>query len=155
MSVTVLAEGFVAAPDIPSTEGRSNRRDACRVEHISREMGAPAGLIDLILAPLATELPEKFNPVYWLRENKDPVAFGNISGATAFQSTAPDAPGLAFTPWALSLRTGVAVGFALFSGAILFALLSLRRPLGGAYLLGGGLIYAGFVAATIATTFLP
>lgn len=52
----------------------------------------------MIIAPLATELPEKFNSVYWLRENRDPIAVGNISGAMVFQSTISVALGLAFTP---------------------------------------------------------
>src|SRR5215210_2070152 len=36
------------------------------VEHLSKSVGIPAGLIALVLAPLATELPEKFNSVVWL-----------------------------------------------------------------------------------------
>jgi cation:H+ antiporter len=35
-----------------------------------------AGLIALVLAPLATELPEKFNAVIWLRGDKDTLALG-------------------------------------------------------------------------------
>lgn len=42
------------------------------VEHLSQQIGIPAGLIALILAPLATELPEKFNSIYWLREKRTP-----------------------------------------------------------------------------------
>ena len=33
------------------------------VEHLSKSVGVPAGLIALMLAPLATELPEEFNSV--------------------------------------------------------------------------------------------
>jgi cation:H+ antiporter len=54
------------------------------VGHISTAIGIPAGLIALVLAPLATELPEKFNSVIWLRENKDTLALGNITGAMVF-----------------------------------------------------------------------
>src|SRR5829696_8774871 len=50
------------------------------VEHLSEAAGLPAGLIALVLAPLATELPEKFNSVIWLRGNKDTLALGNITG---------------------------------------------------------------------------
>src|SRR5215217_8354271 len=46
------------------------------VEHLSKAVGIPAGLIALVLAPLATELPEKFNSVIWLRDNKDTLAIG-------------------------------------------------------------------------------
>ena len=51
------------------------------VEHGSRALGIPAGLIALVLAPLATELPEKFNSIIWVREDKDVLALGNITGA--------------------------------------------------------------------------
>jgi cation:H+ antiporter len=54
------------------------------VGHISTAIGIPAGLIALVLAPLATELPEKFNSVIWLRENKDTLALDNITGAMVF-----------------------------------------------------------------------
>src|SRR5829696_8690839 len=56
------------------------------VEHLSKSVGISAGLISLVLAPLATELPEKFNSVIWLRDNKDTLAIGNITGAMVFQS---------------------------------------------------------------------
>lgn len=123
------------------------------IEHISHAIGVPAGLIALILAPLATELPEKFNSVYWLRNNKDPIAVGNITGATVFQSTVPVALGLVFTPWNLGFRAGLAVGLALLSGAALFLLLSRGKPLRGRHLLGGGLLYAAFVVVAVATAF--
>lgn len=121
------------------------------VEHIAHAWGVPAGLIALILAPLATELPEKFNSVYWLRDNKDPIAVGNISGAMVFQSTVPISWGLIFTPWALGFRGGLAVGFALVAGVALFLILRSQKPLRGPYLLGGGVLYAAFVVVAMAT----
>jgi cation:H+ antiporter len=71
------------------------------VEHLSKSVGVPAGLIALVVAPLATELPEKFNSVIWLRTNKDTLALGNITGAMVFQSSVPVSLGLAFTDWTL------------------------------------------------------
>jgi cation:H+ antiporter len=71
------------------------------VEHLSKSVGVPAGLIALVLAPLATELPEKFNSVLWVRGNKDSLALGNITGAMVFQSSVPVSLGLAFTDWTL------------------------------------------------------
>ena len=68
------------------------------VKHTAVAIGVPAGLIALVLAPLATELPEKFNSVLWVREGKDTLAFGNITGAMVFQSTVPVAVGVLFTP---------------------------------------------------------
>ena len=46
-------------------------------------------VLALILAPLATELPEKVNSFFWVREGKDALALGNITGAMVFQSTIP------------------------------------------------------------------
>lgn len=68
------------------------------VKQGSETIGIPAGLISLVLAPLATELPEKFNSVIWLRDDKDTLALGNITGAMVFQSTIPVSLGLLFTP---------------------------------------------------------
>ena len=46
-------------------------------------------LLALVIAPIATELPEKFNSVIWVRQGKDTLAMGNITGAMVFQSTIP------------------------------------------------------------------
>lgn len=120
------------------------------VEHASRELGIPAGLISLVLAPLATELPEKFNSVIWLRENKDTLAFGNVSGAMVFQSTVPVTLGILFTPWDLKFLDLFSVGLALASGFVLFLMLRAKRPVRAEVLLvGGGAMYAAFVAAAV------
>jgi cation:H+ antiporter len=121
------------------------------VEHFSESAGIPAGLIALVLAPLATELPEKFNSVIWLRGNKDTLALGNITGAMVFQSTIPVALGLAFTPWNLDLLTAFSVALALIGGGYLYALLFLEKPIEGEYLLVGGALYAAFVIAALVT----
>ena len=59
------------------------------VGHISEAIGIPAGLIALVLAPLATELPEKFNSIIWLRDNKDTLALGNITGGDCLSEHYP------------------------------------------------------------------
>src|SRR5262249_50038692 len=72
------------------------------VEHllaIADSLGVDALVLALILAPLATELPEKVNSFFWVREGKDSLALGNISGAMVFQSTIPVGIGLLFTDW--------------------------------------------------------
>ena len=50
-----------------------------------------------MLAPLATELPEKANSVLWVRQGKDALALGNITGAMVFQATVPVSLGLVLT----------------------------------------------------------
>lgn len=85
--------------------------------HIAEAIGVEALVLALILAPLATELPEKVNSFFWVREGKDSLALGNITGAMVFQSTIPVGIGLIFTDWelsgyaALSLVLGLAGGF--------------------------------------------
>ena len=121
------------------------------VEHISRSVGVPAGLIALALAPLATELPEKFNSVIWLRGDKDTLALGNITGAMVFQSSVPVALGLAFTNWSLDLLTALSAALALTGGAYLYWLLRRKKPIEGEHLLVGGALYAVFVVVAIFT----
>src|SRR5919199_751945 len=119
------------------------------VEHLSSAVGVPAGLISLVLAPLATELPEKFNSVIWLRDDKDTLAFGNINGAMVFQSTLPVSLGLLFTRWELGFLNVFSVILTLVAGAGLFVLLLRKGPIKAWYLLGGGVLYLVFLAAVV------
>ena len=115
------------------------------VEHISVAVGIPAGLIALVLAPLATELPEKFNSVIWLRDNKDTLAVGNITGAMVFQSTIPVSIGILFTPWRLDFLSALAAVFAILSGIVFLGFLLRRAPLRAFVMLGAGSLYIVFV----------
>ena len=121
------------------------------VEHLSESMGLPAGLIALVLAPLATELPEKFNSVIWLRRNKDTLALGNITGAMVFQSSVPVALGLAFTSWSLDLLNALSAALALIGGAFLYFLVKRKEPIESEYLLVGGALYAVFLVVALIT----
>ena len=121
------------------------------VEHLSESAGLPAGLIALVLAPLATELPEKFNSVIWLRGNKDTLALGNITGAMVFQSTIPVALGLAFTRWSLDPLNALSAALALIGGAFLYFVVRRKEPIESEYLLVGGVLYAVFLVAALIT----
>ena len=121
------------------------------VEHISETVGIPAGLIALVLAPLATELPEKFNSVIWLRDNKDTLAVGNITGAMVFQSTIPVSIGILFTPWQLDFLTSLAAVFAILSGIVFLGFLLRRAPLRAFVMLGAGSLYIVFVVTAVVT----
>ena len=68
---------------------------------IAERLDASPLVLSLLLAPLASELPEKANSVLWIRDGKDSLALGNITGAMVFQSTIPVSVGLAFTDWEL------------------------------------------------------
>lgn len=69
---------------------------------VSTDLGVPSVILALVIAPFATELPEKINSVLWVRRGKDTLALGNITGAMVFQSCIPIAFGLAFTNWDVS-----------------------------------------------------
>lgn len=58
-------------------------------------------IMSLIIIPIATELPEKINSVLWLRNGKDTLAVGNITGAMVFQGTLLPIIGILFTDWHL------------------------------------------------------
>jgi cation:H+ antiporter len=71
------------------------------VETVSTSVGIPVMILAFLIAPIATELPEKFNSVIWYLRSKDTLAFGNITGAMVFQSSIPVSIGLLFTHWEL------------------------------------------------------
>jgi cation:H+ antiporter len=121
------------------------------VEHIAEGAGVSATILALIVAPIATELPEKLNSVIWVRQDKDTLAMGNITGAMVFQSMIPTVVALVFAPSAWSVSAGepivfasVAIAFA--SSAAIFVPMRMRGVLRGRWLLVGGLFYAAFLA---------
>ncbi len=70
-----------------------------RLETLSLALGMPAHIVSLLLSPIATELPEIINVLIWVRQGKEELAFGNISGAMMIQATVPSALGIFFTSW--------------------------------------------------------
>jgi len=126
-------------------------------------LNMPAAVIALLIAPLATELPEKFNSVIWISRDKDTLALGNISGAMAFQGTLPVTLGILFTSWDLSLSWGT-TGFlnafsailAIISGGILY--LRARNVKEGNMspypFLIGGLFYTAFIVVLLYHVFV-
>lgn len=86
-------------------------------------------VLSLIVTPIATELPEKFNSVLWIRQGKDTLAFGNVSGAMVFQSCVPVAVGVSMTHWNLEGPALVSAVCALGSTLIVTGLLRLRKQL--------------------------
>lgn len=114
----------------------------------SAHAGLNPGVLSLILSPLATELPEKYNSVIWIRQRKDNLALANITGAMVFQSCIPVAIGVAFTPWHLSPAELLGGAIALASTALLY--LNLRdSELGTPTLMLGGVAYAIFLGGLV------
>ena len=66
---------------------------------IAPNLGIAPAAVALVLAPIATELPEIMNAVIWVRQGKNHLALANISGSMMVQATVPVAFGLIFTPW--------------------------------------------------------
>ncbi len=98
------------------------------IEHLAHAFGADELMLTLVIAPLATELPETINSVTWIRQGKDTLALGNITGAMVFQSMLPVAVGLLFTDWQLAAPALLAMLAALGGAALsLIALLGTRR----------------------------
>jgi cation:H+ antiporter len=119
------------------------------VGSIAETFGLPALAFSLLVAPLATELPEKFNSVLWLRRRKDTLAMGNMTGAMVFQSSFPVTIGLLLTPWELAHEALVAACIALAAGSVLYVTLRVRTRLSGPILLLQGFFYVGYVAYVI------
>jgi cation:H+ antiporter len=113
---------------------------------ISESMGIPPLAFSLLVAPLATELPEKFNSVLWVRRRKDTLAMGNMTGAMVFQSSFPVTVGLLLTPWELEGEALVAACVALVAGGVLYLTLRLRGRLSAPLLLVQGVFYVGYVS---------
>jgi cation:H+ antiporter len=88
------------------------------IEHVAHGLGADELMLTLVIAPLATELPEKLNSVVWIRQGKDTLALGNITGAMVFQCMPLVAFGMVFTDWRLTTPALVAMLAALAGAAL-------------------------------------
>jgi cation:H+ antiporter len=127
------------------------------VEDLSRSLGVDEVLLALVIAPIATELPEKFNSVIWVRQGKDTLAMGNITGAMVFQSTIPTVVALLFAssswhvgPGSLTAFASAAIAF-LSSAAIFLPMVRSGRLLGRGLLVGGAfyLVYLAMVFVVV------
>jgi len=111
---------------------------------LSAELDVSPLLLALLIAPLATELPEMSNSFLWLYQKKDTLAIGNVTGAMVFQGTFPVSVGLIGTNWDLSPVAMTTMGLALIAVGMNFVQLwwgNHWRP----WVLGlSALLYVGF-----------
>ena len=121
------------------------------IQHLSETLGASPLLVSLLVTPVATELPEKFNSVLWVRQRKDTLALGNITGAMVFQSTFPVSIGLTFTTWELGPVAEVSGILALTSGLIFYLTLRLKHTMTWWSIAGGGTVYFAYLIYVIST----
>lgn len=120
------------------------------VEHLTPlalAWGIDPLILALLVTPVATELPEKFNSVLWVNRGKDTLALGNISGALVFQGTFPVAIGLWFLDWELGPTSPAFIGSILGILGALLVYIGLRRTgkVQPGLLLAAGLLYVAYI----------
>ena len=120
------------------------------VNNVAHTLGVSEVLLALVIAPIATELPEKFNSIIWVRQNKDTLALGNITGAMVFQSMIPTVVGLvlAADTWVIeegSYTAFASAAIALIATAIIFIPARRRGGLEARHLMIGGVFYVGYL----------
>ena len=114
------------------------------VSDVAASVGVTPLVLSLIVVPLATELPEKFNSVLWVRRTKDTLAMGNITGAMVFQSTLPVAFGLVFTEWKVgadSIPAFLQAALAIIAASFLYFSIAYRGRLTARALVLSGVWY--------------
>ena len=124
------------------------------VEHLATSFGFDEALLALVIAPIATELPEKFNSVIWVRQGKDTLAMGNITGAMVFQSCIPTVVALLFAADAWHFTDGsrlafASAGIAFLSSALIFIPMARAGRLTGRRLLVGGAFYVVYLLTVV------
>ncbi len=105
----------------------------------------PAFVLALIITPIATELPEKFNSIIWISREKDTLALGNITGAMVFQSSLIPAIGIFLTNWQLTSGAFVSGILALMSAGLIYYELRKKKHISAGILLLGGIFYVVFI----------
>jgi cation:H+ antiporter len=124
------------------------------VNALASSLGVSELLLALVVAPIATELPEKFNSLIWVRQGKDTLAMGNITGAMVFQSAIPTVVALVFAgdAWHVngsSVLAFASAGIALLAVVAVFGPMARRTTLDGRALLVGGALYAAYLVLVI------
>lgn len=117
-----------------------------KIEDISVQANIPAIVLSLIITPIATELPEKFNSVIWISKSKDVLALGNITGAMVFQSCVPVSIGILATDWRLEQNAVISALIAVMSASIIYFWTESKGRLNPIPLLMGGAFYAFFIS---------
>ncbi len=111
------------------------------IENLSKILNISPFIFSLFIAPVATELPEKFNSIIWIGRKKDTLALGNISGAMVFQSSIVVAVGIFGTNWILNERAIFSGIIALLSSLIIALFIKIFKKLHAFVLLNGVILY--------------
>lgn len=119
------------------------------VEEVSIAVGISPIVLAFLIAPIATELPEKFNSVIWYLRSKDTLGFGNITGAMVFQSSFPVSIGLLFTDWHLELINIASIIIALGSSLWMFYCISSRGGISYKTMIASGSLYMVYIVMLV------
>ncbi|MFX4262522.1 sodium:calcium antiporter [Pelotomaculum propionicicum] len=104
----------------------------------------PALILSIIITPIATELPEKFNSIIWVKGGKDTLAMGNITGAMVFQGSIIPTIGILLTPWSISTLAAISAALALLSSIIIYLITS-KKELRASHMIYPVAIYGIFL----------
>jgi cation:H+ antiporter len=116
-----------------------------KVQIISVQMGISPFILAMIIAPIATELPEKFNSVIWIGKGKDNLAIGNVTGAMVFQGSIITAIGIMMTDWQLNTAALLTVALTFASVGLAYLQIRIKKHLTPGTLLVGGVFYFMFL----------
>lgn len=116
-----------------------------KVQIISMQLGISPFILAMIIAPIATELPEKFNSVIWIGKGKDTLAIGNITGAMVFQGSVITAIGILMTDWKLGTAALLTVALTFASVGAAYLQIRIKKHLTPGTLLIGGVFYFMFL----------
>jgi len=124
------------------------------LESFSLKAGLDPLIFALLLAPVATELPEKFNSITWTWKGRDTLAIGNITGAMVFQSTFPVSIGLLFTDWSLTPLAILSAMLAILSSILILTEIMIKKRVSPLTVLAGGGLYLVY-ASVLIIRYLP
>ncbi|HHX51633.1 MAG TPA: sodium:calcium antiporter, partial [Clostridia bacterium] len=119
------------------------------IKILATSWGIPPFILALIIAPIATELPEKFNSIIWIGQGKDTLALGNITGAMVFQSSIIPALGILLTDWSLTNLALLSAVLAIASASLVYCEIKVKKHLTPAMLMFGGMFYLVFIICVI------
>jgi cation:H+ antiporter len=115
------------------------------VEQLAIGIGVSPLIFSLLVAPIATELPEKLNSLLWIYQKKDTLAIGNITGAMVFQGTFPVSIGLIGTSWNLDTASLISLTLPVLAASLYFALTRSKPRWLPSVLILPIFLYAGYI----------
>jgi cation:H+ antiporter len=117
-----------------------------QLEWAGPALGLPPVVAALLLAPVATELPEIMNAIIWVRHGRTQLALANISGAMMIQATVPSGIGLLATPWRFDTPLLLAGAVTILAVGYLLVIFRTGRVTAGRLIVAAG-FYALFAVS--------